>query len=136
MDIKAAFRKVVPAGKHDLSAAELESKRSVWLETPPTPLLENKGERQLQWFLGQVEILLPGDGFCVGGRPSLADAYLFNILGETAEGLDPSSGEPFGSAEGVTKVLEAFPKLAAVVTTFKASPGMEMYLATRGPVGF
>lgn len=136
VDIKAAFRKIVPAGKHGLTDAELVARLDVWFDTPASPPLDNKGERQLRWFLEQVEVLLPGDGYSVGSRPSLADAYLFNLLGEVAEELPPSSGEPFGRLAGVSEVLESFPKVGTVVENFGTSPGMSVYLATRGSVGF
>ena len=44
-------------------------------------------------------------------------------------------GEPFGSLARTTAVLEGFPKLKAVVGTFRASPGMKHYLSVRGDAG-
>ena len=44
-------------------------------------------------------------------------------------------GFPFGSLERTTAVLSEFPKLKAVVETFRASPGMQHYLSVRGDGG-
>lgn len=129
-DIQAAYRKLFPY-KNTMTDDEKAAAYEVWFETPSSPALDNRGERQLQWFLEQVENIIPDDGFCVGGRPSLADAFFFNLLGEHAPEAG-KTGEPFGNLEGVTSVLSKFPKVNRVVTTFKSSPGMEHYLKTRG----
>ena len=108
---------------------------NAWFDTPATPILEGRKERQLRWFLDQVEGSLDSSGYAVGGRPSLADAYFFNMLGEYAPELG-AKGEPFGSIAATGRVMEAYPKLFAVVKTFRASPGMAHYLDTRGKMGF
>jgi len=134
VDIKAAYRKAVPYGSK-LTAEEQTEADSIWFDTPATPILEGRKERQLRWFLDQVEVSLDHTGYSVGGRPSLADAYFFNMLGEYAPELD-AKGEPFGSIAATGRVMEAYPKLFAVVMTFRASPGMSYYLETRGKMGF
>ena len=48
---------------------------------------------------------------------------------------DKGKGEPFGSLARTTAVLDGFPKLKAVVGTFRASPGMQHYLSVRGDAG-
>lgn len=134
VDIQAAYRKVVPY-KNEFTQEEQATADAVWFETPPSPELDGRKNRQLQWFLAAVENLLPGDGYTVGGRPSLADAYFFNMLGEHAAEVTPArKGEPFGSLAGVAAVLAEHPKLKAVVETFRSSPGMTHYLASRVPV--
>jgi glutathione S-transferase len=135
VDIKAAFRKVVPYG-NKMSKEEIDAANGIWFDTTATPEIEGRKERQLQWFLEKVEGFLPGDGYTVGGRPSLADAYFFNMLGEHAPELDPAKGEPFGSLGGTERTLQMYPKLLAVVHTFGSSPGMKHYLSTRGEMGF
>lgn len=134
VDIKAAYRKLIPY-KAEMSDEEKAAALSLWFDTPAEPALEGRKERQLQWFLGQVEGLLPGDGYAVGGRPSLVDAYLFNMLAEQEPELG-IKGEPFESLEATTRVLNLFPKLQIVLDTFGGSPGMLHYLATRGTMGF
>merc|ERR1712146_282742 len=131
VDIKAAWRKLFPY-KKTLTDEEVEANDKTWFTTPATPPLENRAERQLRWFLGHIEGGLAGDGFSVGGRPSLADACLFNLLGEHAPEVAGRNGQPFGDAEATGEVLQDFPKLQQVVATFRKSPGMEHYLATRG----
>jgi len=134
-DVQAAFRKLVPYG-HSMSEAELAAATATWLSTPAEPKLPGRAERQLRWFLGQVEGQLPaGARFAVGDRPSLADAYLFNLLGEVAPELG-TAGEPFGDLAGVGAALEHYPKIAGIVAQFKASPGMTAYLNSRGFMGF
>jgi glutathione S-transferase len=136
VDIKSAWRKLVPYGK-DMTDEETQSANKLWFDTPASPALDDRKERQLQWFLEQVERTLPGDGFAVGGRPSLADAHLFNMLGEHAsEVLPASKAEPFGSLADTAGALAKYPKLLAVVHAFKNSPGMKHYLGNRGHMGF
>ena len=134
-DIKAAYRRLFPYRPAvPLADDELAANKKVWFETPAVPELENRAERQLQWFLGKVEATLPdsGSGYSVGGRPSLADAYIFNLLGEYAPTVeDKTKGEPFGDKTATDAVLAGFPKLKAVVDTFRDSPGMQQYLSTR-----
>ena len=81
-----------------------------WFNTPSSPALEGRKERQLQWFLELIENILPDTGYCVGGRPSLADAHVFNLLGEHAPELN-QKGEPFSDLANTNKVLESFPKI-------------------------
>lgn len=134
-DIKGAYRKLFPYGA-ELTAETAEANSKTWFDTPAAPPLDGRAERQLQWFLGHVESTLPGDGYSVGARPSLADACFFNLLGEHApEVEDKKKGEPFGSLERTASVLEGFPKLKAVVETFRASPGIQHYLSVRGDSG-
>jgi len=135
VDIKAAFRKVFPYGKK-LTNEERAEAELIWFNTPSMPALEGRAERQLHWFLEQVEGFLPGDGFAVGGRPSMADAYFFNLLGEHAAELPEAKGAPFGNLEATKKVLQQFPKLRGVVKAFRQSPGMTYYLANRHPMEF
>ena len=90
----------------DPSAEQLDT----WFNTPPTPALEKRKERQLRWFLEKIENILPSTGYCVGGRPSLADAHMFNLLGEHAPELS-NKGEPFTNLASTNTVLESFPKI-------------------------
>lgn len=140
VDVKAAYRKIIPY-KSTQTDDEKKAALALWFDTPATPVLENRKERQLQWFLDQVERFLPGDGYAVGGRPSLADACIFNKLGEHAPELCTDkavscTGEPFGDISAMSRTLEKYPKLKAVVDHFKNSPGMKHYLATRGVMKF
>ena len=134
-DIKTAYRKLFPYGV-ELSEDVRERNAAIWFDTPATPALEGRKERQLRWFLGNVERLLPGDGYAVGGRPSLADAYWYNLLGERAEGLGRKGEGWFQDHERTKKVLMDFPKIRYVLETFRASPGMRAWLARRGPQEF
>ena len=134
-DVRAAYRKLFPY-RQELTAAEAEANGKVWFDTPAVPAVEDRSERQLRWFLGHIETTLPGGGYSVGGRPSLADAQFFNLLGEHApEVEDKMKAEPFGSLARTTDVLSAYPKLKAVVDAFRQSPGMQHYLSVRGDAG-
>jgi len=130
VDIKAAFRAVAPYGAEVTPAAH-----AIWFDTPASPELGGRKERQLRWFLDQVVLSLGDDGYSVGGRPSLADAYFYNMLGEHAAGLG-GKGEPFGNMEATVRVLSEYPKLLAVVNKFGSSPGMKFYLGMRGEMKF
>jgi len=125
-DLKAAYRKLVPYG------TEMSSEQAnTWFNTPASPPLDGRKERQLNWFLEHIEKILSDDGgYSVGGRPSLADAQIFNTLGEHAPELG-SKGEPFADLASTNKVLSAYPRLLAVVETFRKSPGVAHYLSTR-----
>ena len=57
------------------------------------------------------------------GRPSLADAYIFNMLGEHVSELGVK-GDPFMNLAETNKVLESFPRLRVVVQMFRESTGV------------
>ena len=135
IDIKAAFRKLFPY-KVEQTTEEKAINHDIWFNTEPLPELEGRKNRQLQWFLETMEGILGSDGFSVGGRPSLADAYLFNLLGEEATELGDKGEGWFSNRQGTDRVLALYPKLDAVVETFKFSPGMQTYLTTRGDMKF
>lgn len=76
------------------------------------------------------------DGYAVGGAPSLADALIYNRLGESCANLGEAGG-PFGTDKAETdKVLAEFPKIKKIVETFGSSAGMTKYLAARGDQAF
>ena len=130
-DVKAGYRKLFPY-RVDLTDEEKEANYKIWFDTPSEPAIEGRKERQLQWFLEKIESILPGDGYSVGGRPSIADAYWFNLLLEQAKEIEGSKGEGwFGHREGTDRVLAMYPKLKQVVETFRDSPGMAHWLSTR-----
>ena len=130
-DVKAAYRKLFPY-KVELTDEEKADRNKIWFDTPSSPPIEGRKERQLQWFLEKIESVLPGDGYSVGGRPSIADAYWFNLLLEQAPELNSPNGEGwFLNRDGTDRVLAMFPKLKNVVETFKNSPGMSHWLSTR-----
>ena len=82
-DVKNAWRKLFPY-RVELTDEQKAENNKVWFDTPSEPPIEGRKERQLQWFLEKIESVLPGDGYSVGGRPSIADAYWFNLLLEQA----------------------------------------------------
>lgn len=130
-DVKNAWRKLFPY-RVELTDEQKAENNKVWFDTPSEPPIEGRKERQLQWFLEKIESVLPGDGYSVGGRPSIADAYWFNLLLEQAPELEGSKGEGwFQNRAGTDRVLAMNPKLKNVVETFKRSPGMAHWLSTR-----
>lgn len=94
-----------------------------------------QGERQLQWFLEQLEKLVGKDGFAVGGTVSMADAVLYNKLGErcTTKGLFGSpDSQPMGNGAKVDECLaRCAPRVALIVSTFGSLPRMQAYLKQR-----
>ena len=130
-DVKSAYRKLFPY-RVELTDEEKAEKNKIWFDTPSEPPIEGRKERQLQWFLEKIESILPGDGYSVGGRPSIADAYWFNLLLEQAPELEGPKGEGwFSNRVGTDRVLAMYPKLKSVVETFKQSLGMAHWLSTR-----
>lgn len=101
-----------------------------------------RSSRQLLWFMGRLEHLLDGSGFCVNGRLSLADVMLFEHFGdnlaadETLSELPAFRRETYGSKERTEKALEKHPKLKAVVENVRSHQGVQKWLATRGKQGF
>lgn len=132
-DVKAAFRKLQPYGSK-LTDEEKAEANKVWFDTPASPSIEGRKERQLRWFLGWLEELSGDDGYVVGGRFSLADACLYNVLGEYEPSVE--GGEPFGNKAATDKVLGEFPNLNKAIDTFRQSPGIAAWLAVRGEQGF
>ena len=106
--------------------------------------MKTRSQRYLRWYLGRLEVMVPGDGYCVGGRLSLADVALFNALANNLGPDDHLAGlgapafkrETFASAVRTKEALKAHPKLAAIVANVEAHPKLQAWLATRGKQGF
>ena len=136
-DVGDAFSKVYPYG-----GTPKENWEKIWFEEDG----EEREKRQLRWYLKRISaLILRDDGYCVGGRPSLADAYIYNRLYESFEGdfIDSDyftkerqelSRYPFRSSADRTKKLlrEQFPKLNKICERFGSSPGMAAHLKNRG----
>ena len=132
-DIKSAWRKIFPyPGSKNFTKVEKDKGYAIWFETPPAPKMDGRKERQLQWFLQQMEQELDETGYSVGMRPSLSDAYLYNLLGEQAPELGAKGEGWFLNRLATDRILNMFPKLAAVVRTFGESPGMRHWKIVRG----
>jgi len=147
VDMKAAFKKLLSSANASTDGGDDDTEHfrtiALWHRTPAQPRLDGKGERRLQWFLQDIELLLPGDGYAVGARPSLADAVLYSVLGENAPEVKADTavgklarGAYFGDLDETKRVLNMFPKLWQVVHNFGHSDGMKLYLETRGSVSW
>jgi len=97
-----------------------------------------QGDRQLQWYLQQLEKVVGSQGYAVGSSVSYADVTLFNKLGDlpTTLGLfGKTNPEPMDNNAKVTAALAQFaPNVAKIVSTVAGSDAMKAYLAAR-PVG-
>jgi glutathione S-transferase len=137
-EIGAAVNKLglVPYG-NKMPADEQEAAYKQWFDT------DAKSGRQLRWHLDHIEHLvgqLGTDGYSFGKTHSLADAMLYNKLGDEtklAEGAMASNGGPFANDKTRTDaVLKDFPKIAAIVSKFANHEHMKTYLAARTPQFF
>jgi len=106
--------------------------------------MQSRSSRRLEWFLGRMERLVPGDGHAVGGALSLADVMLFDVLANhltqddclDAAALPAHRRERFASKARTDEALARHPKLAAIVAKVGANPKLSAWLKTRGKQGF
>lgn len=101
-----------------------------------------RGSRFLLWFLGRMEAVLPGDGYCVGGKLTLADVLMFAYFGdnlavdETLSELPSHRRETFASKERVEAALAKHPKIRQIVENVRNHTSVKKWLETRGKQGF
>ncbi len=103
--------------------------------------MAKRDKRVLKWYMGRLEAMLPGDGFAVGGRLSLADVMIFNMFGECLSeeqgpGLPSFRREPFASLARTNAALAAHPKIKAIVDNVAGLDAVKHHIATRGKQGF
>merc|ERR1712194_686613 len=126
-----AFRKVMPYG-NDFAEDKKKEILSEWFSLDKSEGDKDRSKRALRWHLTHLEACVGDDGFAAGGNLSLADALIYNRLGESCANLGDAGG-PFGTSKADTdKVLADFPKISKIIETFASSPGMTKYLAARG----
>lgn len=134
-EIGTAFGKVYPYG-NDFSDEKQETIRSKWFEATVAQGDATRSDRALAWHLSHLEKSVGDGGHAFGDKPSLADALIYNRLGDVAANLGAKGG-PFGTeVKRTDKVLESYPKVRKIVDTFAASQGMVKYLAARGDQTF
>lgn len=94
-----------------------------------------QGERQLQWYVENLEKLLGDDGFAVGDKFSMADAVIYARFGEaaTTKGLFGSTdSQPMSNGAEVAKVLaNNAPKLNKIVNNWRNNSAIQKYLQER-----
>lgn len=94
-----------------------------------------QGERQLQWYLEQLDKVVGKGGFAVGGAVSMADAVIYSKFGERCitEGImGAPDSQPMGDADKMKECLgKCAPRVALIVSTFASLPAMQTYLAKR-----
>jgi len=130
-EVGTAFGKVMPYG-NEFAEEKKETILDAWYTSTVEEGNATRSARGLLWHLTHLEACVGDDGYAFGGKASLADALLYNKLGDVAANLG-SKGAPFGTDKSRTdKVLAGFPKVKKVVDTFAASAGMVKYLAARG----
>lgn len=141
-EMNSAFRTLVPYGSEPTKEAV-----DKWFEGGADDVkgaanMKTRSERFLRWFVGRIELQVGGDGYAVGGKPSLADALIFNAFNEhlssaqAKETVKPFNREPFTSLSRTASVLKAAPKLCKVIANVEAHPGIQRWLAERGIQGF
>lgn len=109
----------------------------LWFNTAAEEGLPAKDKRQLRWWLSKVEANVGADGFAVGAKLSLADAVIYNTLAEFDAAADDSDASgSFGNKARTDKIVADFPKIAKIIATFGAAPGVAKWHATRGKQGF
>ena len=135
-EVSTAFGKVMPYG-NSFTADEKEVILKAWLEGTVAEGNSERSKRALKWHLHHIEKLVGADGFSFGGKTTLADAKIYNTLGDVCELFENGPAQPFGAdVERTDAVLVGYPKIKKIVETFKGSDGMTKYLAQRGPQGF
>ena len=126
--------------------------------------MEGRGNRQLHWFMGRLENLIPGEsGFAVGNKLSLADVLIYNAFAEHLEDAQASEAvKPFGKGPYTDKVFYFFyfffiffffcdlpflqkrtaeelaknPKLKAIVDNVAGNANFQKWLSIRGVQNF
>jgi len=127
------YYRLVPFGNTFDDATKAEKSRT-WFETAP-PAAGTRDGRYVQWFLTNLEAVVGDNGFAVGTKVSIADAYLYNRFGENDAAL-PGGGGAFGNAAATVEVLKGFPKVQRIVENYRNIPGVKKWLETRGPQNF
>jgi glutathione S-transferase len=142
-ELSASYRKLVPYGSQPSTNALVKFFESAEASDYSGPADSTKiDQRFLRWYLGRLERRLPGNGFCVGGRLSLADVALFDVFANelseaTANPLVPQyRREAFGSHDRVERALAIHPKVKAVLAGVGKHPGLQAWRASRGPQEF
>lgn len=141
-EMSIAWGKVYPYG-NTFNEEEKKSVYTKWFDTDAAAGSSDRNARYLRWYLQQLEALVGlvgSDGYSFGKKISLADAMLYNKLGDEcklAEGAMVTSGAPFGVEKSRTDaVLKDFPKIAKIISNFANEKGMVTYLAARTPQYF
>ena len=127
---------------------------SQWFNTPvPT---EGRDNRYIHWFLGHMEKVVGNKGFAVGNAATLADALLYNKLGDTMAKLEVRSGtnhfplcpstlqfcffnqggkgEPYTDGKQTKEVLKVYPKISKILKKWESNKGVKAWLTSR-PTG-
>lgn len=134
-EIGVAFGKVMPYG-NSFDDANKAPILTTWFTTEASAGDKERSDRHLLWHLNHLEHCVGSEGFACGEKVSLADALIYNKLGEACANLGDKGG-PFGTAPDTTaKALAGFPKLSKIVSNFGESPNMVKYLSQRGDQGF
>ena len=137
-EMVTAWRALVPGGTEP-SAETL----TTWFEGGADDVAgaavgANRSTRYATWYLGRIEAVLGSNGFAVGGKLSLADVLLFNLLAdnltdETAPADTPSwKKETFGSKAATEAALSKYPKIKASVDAVAANPLTQRWMSSRG----
>ena len=90
------------------------------------------------YLCSRLEGVVDG-AFAVGSSLTLADLLIYNKLAETLADKDKprpdfpaDRSEPFGNAEATAAALKEYPKIASILESVKANPGVKQWLETRG----
>jgi glutathione S-transferase len=138
-----AFRKLVPYGEEP-NAENVDK----WFSEGATDAtgkadMAQRGNRQLHWFMGRLENLIPGDGgFAVGGKLSLADVLIYNAFAETledaqcSEAVKPFGKQPYTDKKRTSEELAKHPKLKAIVDNIAGNANFQKWLSVRGVQNF
>jgi len=143
-DMKEAFRKLYPYSEEPVAGWE-----AAWFDKPAEA--KERKDRALKWFLSRIETQVGKDGYVLNGKFSLADAVLYNTLGEVCKNLTEKDYmgkvntwryHPFhaDSYERTRAVMEEVaPSILKIVENYRDHPEMQKYLKNRDaqkPLGF
>eukprot|EP00009_Paramoeba_aestuarina_P000583 CAMPEP_0201506456 /NCGR_PEP_ID=MMETSP0161_2-20130828/359_1 /ASSEMBLY_ACC=CAM_ASM_000251 /TAXON_ID=180227 /ORGANISM="Neoparamoeba aestuarina, Strain SoJaBio B1-5/56/2" /LENGTH=255 /DNA_ID=CAMNT_0047900543 /DNA_START=90 /DNA_END=857 /DNA_ORIENTATION=- len=137
------FRKAVPYGEDPKPEAV-----DKWFSEGSNDLtgranMEGRANRQLHWFMGRLENLIPGEnGFAVGGKLSLADVLIYNAFAEhldddqASEAVKPYGKGPYTDLKRTSEELAKHPKLKAICDNIAGNANFQKWRKERGVQNF
>lgn len=142
-ELFTVFRKLVPYGTVPTAEAmDLFFDSEVASDLSGGAVRETISDRYLKWYMGRIEAVLPGNGYAVGGKLSLADVLIYSMFADTLSeseariGVPAHRREPFSSAARTAAALAAHPKIKAIAESVANHENIKKWLSMRGKQGF
>jgi glutathione S-transferase len=142
-EMHSSFRTIVPYGVEPTN-----EHWDLWFTQGATDITgpaqrEGQSCRYAIWYFNRIEQMLGSHGFAVGNQLSLADILIYNSFGEELKAEEAASPQvplwrygAFGSKQRTDEMLEAFPKIKAIIQQVKQNENIQKWLAMRGLQNF